>query len=142
MWLIFDSIEFNPNLVSRTGTKYGAWVLKGKRKGYNGEEDSPYEKKFFDNQATTIIEHGIPRPNCSIVQFFQKGVVPGDVVKIKFVRNGQRWDVESMEPLAKTAPTYEPLTESEVEKLKASQVAAVNFAEMQTSQRPPWVTSA
>lgn len=126
MWFQFETLAFEEGRVSRTGTKYNAWVLRGKRKGFSGEPDTPYEKVVFENTTGTVIEKGINRPDCSVLQFFQKAVKPGDIVKIKYVRNGQRWEFGTLEKLNDAAnPTYEPLTDEQVNNIKAAQAATV-----------------
>lgn len=111
MWFIFDSIEQRDDLKSRAGRTYSAYILKGERKGYGDEPNTPYEKVLFETSACTVIEHGQHRPNCSVVQFFQKAVNKGDTVIIKFVRGKapNMWDIESLENLQGNLPTYEPL---------------------------------
>ena len=44
MWFIFDSIELNHDLVSRAGRTFTGYVLKGERKGYDKDPNTPYEK--------------------------------------------------------------------------------------------------
>ena len=101
-----------------------------------------YEKILFDNTATTVIEKGIERPNCSIVQFFQKACSPGDIVIMKFVRRGgNMWDIASVEKLgeSRNLPTYEPLTEEQAKALKSQGVAGSEAALAATSGTPAWV---
>ena len=137
MWFQFDTLAFEEGRTSRTGTKYNAWVLRGKRKGFKGEPDTPYEKVVFENTTGTVIEKGINRPDCSVLQFFQKAVKPGDIVKIKYVRNGQRWEFGTLEKLNDAAnPTYEPLTDEQVSSIKAAQAAVVAPVE---NVVPSWV---
>lgn len=122
MWFQFEECVFEEGRTGRSGNKYNAWVLRGKRKGFQGEPDTPYEKVVFENTTGTVIEKGITRPDCSVLQFFQKAVHPGDIVKIKYVRNGQRWDFGTLEKLNEYAtPTYEPLTETQVAQIKQAQ---------------------
>lgn len=138
MWFQFESLSYEEGRTGKTGTKYNAWVMRGLKKGFGGDPDTPYEKVLFDNVASTIIEHGIARPNQSVLQFFQKAVAPGDIVKIKYVRNGTRWDFDTLEPLTKTVPTYEPLTPEQITQLQVS--AAVSPSTSSTSSvTPPWV---
>ena len=142
MWFIFDSIELKHDLVSRAGRTFTGYVLKGERKGYDKDPNTPYEKILFENTATTVIEKGIERPNCSIVQFFQKACSPGDIVIIKFVRRGgNMWDISSVEKLgeSKNLPTYEPLTEEQEKALKSQGVAGSEAALAATGGTPAWV---
>lgn len=142
MWFIFDSIELKNDLVSRAGRPFTGYVLKGERKGFNKEPNTPYEKILFDNTATTVIEKGIERPNCSIVQFFQKACSPGDIVIIKFVRRGgNMWDIASVEKLGERQdlPTYEPLTEEQEKALKSQGVAGSEATMAAISKVPAWV---
>lgn len=143
MWFIFESIEYKPNLIAKSGATYSAYVLKGEKKGFDKEPNTPYEKKIFDNTATTVIEKGIERPNCSVVQFFQKAVKPGDTVIVKFVRRGTTmWDIASLEKLEyrNDVPTYEPLTEEQASALKSNGIAGSEAYSIATSTTtPPWV---
>lgn len=113
MWVKFDNIEFKKGIVSKSGNTFDAWVATGTKQGFQDEPDKPWEKYFFDNQATTIVERGMLRPGCSIVQFLQKGVKPGDTISIKSERDGKFWRITSMENVANQKPTYEPLPEEE-----------------------------
>ena len=143
MWFIFDSIEHRTDLVARSGNTFSAYVLKGQRKGYDKEPDTPYEKKLFETSSCTVIEDGIERPNCSTVQFFQKACVPGDIVIIKFVRrNGSMWDISTVEKLSNSKsniPTYEPLTEEQKLALKSHGIEGSEAAQAATGTTPPWV---
>lgn len=142
MWFIFDSIELKHDLVSRAGRTFTGYVLKGERKGYDKDPNTPYEKILFENTATTVIEKGIERPNCSIVQFFQKACSPGDIVIMKFVRRGgNMWDIASVEKLdeSRNLPTYEPLTEEQEKALKSQGVEGSEAALAATGGTPAWV---
>lgn len=142
MWFIFDSIELKHDLVSRAGRTFTGYVLKGERKGYDKDPNTPYEKILFENTATTVIEKGIERPNCSIVQFFQKACSPGDIVIMKFVRRGgNMWDITSVEKLGESRdlPTYEPLTEEQEKALKSQGVEGSEAALAATGGTPAWV---
>ncbi len=134
MWYIHDKIEYRDDLVSkRTGSKYGAWVISGTKKGFQDTPDEPYERKFFDSSTATIIEKGVERPNLSVVQFFQKAVKPGDTIKIKYVRRGNGWDIDTMENISGQAPTYEPLPDDYVPP-KPEYVSPPQY----TTTTPPW----
>jgi len=115
-WITFESIEFNPKCVSKKGTTFAGYVMKGVKRGFDGAADEPYSKFFFDNSATTVIEKGIERPNVSIVQFLQKACASGDTLVFKNVRRGGKWELESVEnrTLTNTASDYEPLTDEEL----------------------------
>lgn len=142
MWFIFDSIELKHDLVSRAGRTFTGYVLKGERKGYDKDPNTPYEKILFENTATTVIEKGIERPNCSIVQFFQKACSPGDIVIMKFVRRGgNMWDIASVEKLGESRdlPTYEPLTEEQEKALKSQGVEGSEATLAATGGTPAWV---
>lgn len=142
MWFIFDSIELKHDLVSRAGRTFTGYVLKGERKGYDKDPNTPYEKILFENTATTVIEKGVERPNCSVVQFFQKAVSPGDIVILKFSRKGgNMWDIASVEKLGGSTelPTYEPLTEEQAQALKSQGVADSEAALAAASETPAWV---
>ena len=129
-WIIFDSIDFEQNRKSKAGKPYDCYVLRGIKKGFDGAADEPYEKIFFENSATSIIEKGVVRPNVSIVQFLQKGCNPGDTISIKNVRRSGRWELESIEnkTAAKsgTAADYEPLTNEQLEQLRSMQMPAMS----------------
>lgn len=135
MWLIFDSIELQSGLKSkRTGATYDAYVIKGEKKGFQDEPNTPYEKKVFPDSSATIIEQGIERPNLGIVPFFQKAVAKGDTVIIKFRRTAGGWDIESLENLHRKAPDYQPLSQEEIAAHSAAQQATASPA-----MTPPWV---
>lgn len=142
MWFIFDSIELKHDLVARSGRTFSGYVLSGERKGYDKEPNTPYQKIVFENTATTVIEKGIERPNCSVVQFFQKACNPGDIVIIKFSRRGgNMWDIASLEKLgeSKDLPSYEPLTEEQAQALKSQGVEGSEAAYAATATTPAWV---
>ena len=115
-WITFDSIEFKDNLVSKAGTPFSAYILKGTKRGFAGEEDKPFEKILFEGRPVTVIEQGIARPGISVVQFFQKACKPGDLVIMKSIRKGTRWELESVEKgrTSGGAADYVPLTEEHV----------------------------
>ena len=83
MWFVFDNIEHRNDLKGQSGRIYSAYVVTGTRRGFNGDPDMPYQKVLFPNQSCTIIEHGIPRPGMSIVQFFEKAVTPGETLPLR-----------------------------------------------------------
>lgn len=112
MWVEFDKIEYQKGIMSQKGTVYDGYVATGTKRGYQGEPDAPWRKIFFDTQATTIIERGLNRPGCSIVEFLQKGVKHGDTLCIRSEREGAFWRIISMENIAGSKPTYEPLPDS------------------------------
>lgn len=127
MWLTFDSITQHFDLVSRAGNTYAGWILKGTKKGFQGEEDEEFEKTFFDSSTTTVIEKGQLRPNCSVVQFFQKAVKQGDTVNMKYEREGKFWRLATVENISKKVPTYEPLPDNTVPSESMEEVT------------PPWM---
>jgi hypothetical protein len=138
MWITFDSIEYNPKCTSRNGKTFAGWVAKGTKKGFDDEPDSPWEKVFFDNNATTIIERGISRPGCSIVEFLQKACKKGDTLVIRNERDGKFWRVVSMQNISMDKPSYTPLTEAEVATMQASQATEVaHDALKQSAQATP-----
>lgn len=117
-WIVYEGLEYETDRVSKAGKKYDCYVMKGTKKLYpDGEE--PYAKVFFDNSSTTIIEKGVARPNISVVQFLQKGCNPGDLLVIKNVRRGGKWELESIENRTTnrgggTVNDYEPLSKEEL----------------------------
>lgn len=130
MWIVFDSITRHDDLVSsKTGNTYTGYVLKGTKKGFQGEPDAPYEKVFFDTQATTVIEKGVSRPGKSVVQFFQKACKPGDTIIIKNERDGKNWRIVSVENIAGKVPTYEPLPDEYDGSEPVKDVLPPNFGE-------------
>jgi hypothetical protein len=128
-WITFESIEHEKDRVSKTGKKYDCYVLHGTKKGYNGAPDEAYEKIFFDNSATCIIEKGVSRPNISVVQFLQKGVNPGDMLVIKNTKRQGRWELDSIENLTTSrggsASDYAPITPEELNKLQGMQMQTI-----------------
>lgn len=148
MWITFNSIEYNPNLVSpKTGKQYAGYIVKGMKQGYPfGSPDVPWQRTFFDTSTCTVIEQGINRPDKSIVQFFQKAVKPGDKVEIKSEKNGAFWDIVSIENITnkgREVPTYEPLSPEEIARLKqAGEQVTINSAppvESEANDLPPWL---
>lgn len=125
-WITFEELTYETDRVGKSGKKYDCYLMKGIKKGYDGTPDEPYEKVFFENSATTVIEKGVARPNISIVQFLQKGVNPGDMIAIKNVRKQGKWEIESIEN--KTASKggfvvdYEPLSDAEAMQLQSQQM--------------------
>lgn len=124
MWFVFDNIEHRNDLKGQSGRTYSAYVVTGTRRGFNGDPDMPYQKVLFPNQSCTIIERGIPRPGMSIVQFFEKAVTPGETLSIKSERDGKFWKWDTISKMEETLPTYEPLTEEEIQKYRQSQANA------------------
>lgn len=120
MWFVFDNIEHRNDLKGQSGRTYSAYVVTGTRRGFNGEPDMPYQKVLFPNQSCTIIERGIPRPGMSIVQFFEKAVTPGETLSIKSERDGKFWKWDTISKMEETLPTYEPLTEEEIQRYRQS----------------------
>lgn len=142
MWFVFNNIELKHDLVSRAGKTFTGYVLNGEKKGYNGEPNTPYQKILFENTVATVIEQGIERPNCSVVQFFQKACRPGDIVIMKFSRRGgNMWDIASVEKLSNSSelPTYEPLTAEQVQALKSHGVVGSEASYAATGATPAWV---
>jgi len=141
MWIKFDSIEFKKGLTAKSGRKYDAWLMKGMKKGFNDEPDTPYEKTFFDNTTTSVVEKGVTRPGISIVSFLRNGCEPGDTLALSFSKSGTRrnLDVETIRNITKDrtsggAAEYTPLSDSE-----ASNVAFVRDNQnMSGSETPPW----
>lgn len=141
MWFKFESIEFKKGLKAKSGRLYDAWVLKGMKKGFDNEPDTPYEKTFFDNTTTSVIEKGVTRPNISIVSFFRDGCEPGDMIVLQYTKSGPRrnLDVESVRNLTKdgntnTAQKYTPLPEQEAEDVKYVR----DNQNVRGSETPPW----
>lgn len=120
MWFVFDNIEHRNDLQGQSGKKYSGYVVTGTKRGYDGAPDVPYQKILFENQSCTVIERGIPRPGVSIVQFFQKGVKPGDLLVIKNERDGRFWKWDTITKRDESIPTYEPLTEEEIQNYSKS----------------------
>lgn len=115
-WITFKEIEFKDDLVSKAGNPYAAYVLTGTKRGFAGDKDEPFEKILFEGQPVTVIEKGIRRPGISVVQFFQKACKPGDLVIMRSVRKGTRWELESVElgRNSSGAADYVPLTEEQI----------------------------
>lgn len=113
MIFLFDSVEQIKDRVSRQGKRYDCWVVKGKKKGFDGAPDLPYEKTIFETDTITVIEQGITRPGCSLLQFLQKACVPGDSLTVVSERDGKFWRWASIQKYtgkgSKPIPTYEPL---------------------------------
>ena len=127
-WIIYEGLDFETGRTGKSGKKYDCYVMRGIKKGFPPEPDAPYEKVFFENSATTIIEKGVARPNVSIVSFLQKGCKPGDMISINNVRKQGRWEVESIEnkttSKGKTAVDYTPLGDDELATLRDQQMPA------------------
>lgn len=123
MWFRFESIDEKHDLIGQSGKPYSGFVVSGVKLGYQDTPDQPYQKVLFSNQACTIIEHGITRPGMSIVQFFQKAAKPGDVFDIKSEREGKFWKWISISKREDNNPTYEPLTDEQVNQYKMAQAA-------------------
>lgn len=141
MWIKFESIEFKKGLKAKSGRLYDAWVFKGMKKGFENEPDTPYEKTFFDNTTTSVIEKGVTRPNISIVSFLQHGCEPGDMLVVQFAKSGPRrnLDVESIRNLTKdnstnTAQKYVPLPDNDANDVKFVR----DNQRVQGSETPPW----
>lgn len=113
MILIFDKIKEMPDQISKSGTRYDCWRLYGKKKGFNNGPDMPYEKTVFESDTITVIEQGITRPGCSLLQFLQKACKSGDSLTIKSEQEGRYWRWCSIEKYLgqrnREVPTYEPL---------------------------------
>lgn len=142
MWLKFDSIEFKKGLTAKSGRKYDAWLLKGMKKGFNDEPDTPYEKTFFDNTTVSVIEKGVTRPGISIVSFLRNGCEPGDTLALQFSKQGVRrnLDVETIRNITKdsssgTAQKYVPLPDDDAEDIKYVK----NNQYVSGSETPPWI---
>lgn len=123
MWFRFESIDEKHNLVGQSGKSYSGFVVSGVKLGYQDSPDQPYQKVLFPNQACTVIERGITRPGVSVVQFFQKAAKPGDVFDIKSEREGKFWKWISIAKREDNNPTYEPLTDEQVNQYKMAQAA-------------------
>lgn len=111
MYLIFDKLEEKKNQIGRSGKPFDCFIVHGKRKGFQDAPDTPYTKTIFDTSTVTVVEKGINRPGCSLLQYFQKAVKPGDVLKIVSERDGKFWRWASITKWGegRTLPTYEPL---------------------------------
>lgn len=128
MWVKFDKIEYKDDLKSkRTGNTYSAYVVSGTKMGYKEAPDEPWQKVFFDNSSTTIIEKGVARPNMSIVGFFTHGLKEGDRIEIKNERIGSNWEIQYIKKMDEI-PTYVPLTEEEAARIAAEQNAPTRTA--------------
>ena len=142
MWVKFDSIEFQKGLTAKSGRKYDAWVFKGMKKGFNDEPDTPYEKTFFDNTTTSVIEKGVTRPGIGIVSFLRNGCEPGDTLAIQFTKSGPRrnLDVETIRNITKDrtvggAQEYTPLPDTDADDIQYVK----NNQYVTGSETPPWV---
>lgn len=142
MWFKFESIEFKKGLKAKSGRLYDAWVLKGMKKGFDNEPDTPYEKTFFDNTTTSVIEKGVTRPGISIVSFFRNGCEPGDMIVLQYIKSGPRrnLDVESVRNLTKDGNTnsaleYKPLPDTDAQDVK---YVRDNQHNVHGSETPPW----
>ena len=114
MILIFESIEEKKDMVSREGKRYDCWHLKGKKRGFEGAPDLPYSRTIFPTDTITVIEQGITRPGCSLLQFLQKACNPGDSLTVKSEKDGKYWrwaSITKFIPGGRPLPTYEPLPE-------------------------------
>jgi len=115
MILVFESIEEVKDKISRQGKRYDCWIVRGKKKGFEGAPDMPYEKTIFPTDTITVLEQGISRPGCSLLQFLQKACKPGDSLTIKSERDGKFWrwaniqKYEGRGGFGGDLPTYEPL---------------------------------
>lgn len=121
-WITFERLEYDPAMVSRTtGKTYAGYRLQGIKRGYGNMPDAPYEKVLFDNTTATVIEKGVKRPGMSVIEFIKKAVQPGDTIDMKQQRRGQFWEITTIENITNKTPTYEPLSDSEAERLRLSQ---------------------
>lgn len=140
-WITFNSIELEKDRVSKTGKKYDCYVMRGTKKGFPPAEDEPYEKIFFDNSTAPILERGVLRPGISIVSFLQHGCKPGDMIKIKNVRRGATWEIESIENMTTSkggaAKEYTPMTDEEADEAYAQQMPAMTDATRPQAPRTP-----
>lgn len=109
MWFQFSSIT-EREFESKQGKPYTAFELVGIKKGWKTDPDSEWSRKIFKNDAVTVIEKGVKRPNISLVSYFQKAVKPGAMVKIVQERNGQFWDIVSVEDISEGASSPEEYT--------------------------------
>lgn len=118
MWVEFDSVMFEPNLVSKKGKPYSAWVMKGTKKIYGDAPDEEYRRIFFDNSTVTILEKGVSRPNINVVSYL-KHLKKGEVIEMKFVRAGDAQELDTIQKIADKSDTgveYTPLSDSEAER--------------------------
>ena len=143
MWLKYEGIEIKRGLTAKSGKKYDAWVLKGQRKGFDGAPDTPYEKTFFDNTTTTVVEKGVNRPGIGIVSFFRNGCDVGDTIIMTYSKTGPRrnLDVETIRNLTKdgqssSAIEYTPLDERDAEDVN---FVRANQNAVGSEETPPWV---
>jgi hypothetical protein len=127
MWIEFKSCNFE-ELISKKGTPYSAYALRGTKRGYRGAPDEEYVRPIFENTAITIIEKGIARPGMSAVQFLQKAVKVGDLIELKFDRSKTPPELVSIQNKSTDTPVYEPLTEEEAMRLAAQQQEAATHA--------------
>ena len=113
MIFLYDSVTQVKDRISKQGKRYDCWVVKGSKKGFDGSPDLPYEKTIFETDTITVIERGINRPGCSLLQFLQKACKQGDSLTIVSERDGKFWRWASIQKYEgrtnRPLPTYEPL---------------------------------
>lgn len=123
MWLNFSGVEYKTDLKNRDGKQYSGWVITGTRRGFDGAEDTDWSRVIFENTPVTVIEQGIHRAGQSLLQFLQKACQPGDLLVIKSVRKGTRWEIATIENRSiNNKLEYNPLTTEERAKLLAQAV--------------------
>lgn len=98
MWLIFENIEHRSDLVSNKGNKYSANLMTATKKGWDGAEDEPYSKPFFDDAFCTVISrNGAREAEMNAVEFFE-ACEPGDTVVMKQKQEGaNKWKLVSLQ---------------------------------------------
>lgn len=138
MWLIFNELEERKGMMSKAGKPFDAFIVKGMKKGFNDEPDTPYEKVIFDTSTVAVTEKGIYRDNLSLLQYFQKQAKPGDSFFIKSERDGKFWRWAHIEKVGDRAPkpTYEPLTDADVSAITNAKVSVQ--ANVAASESNPW----
>ena len=140
-WITFNSIEFDKDRVSKAGKKYDCYVLRGTKKGFSPAEDEPYEKIFFENSTAPILEKGVLRQGISIVSWLTNAVKPGDMIKIKNVRRGANWEIESLENITTSkggnAKEYTEMSDDEVAEAHSRQMPAMTDATRPQAPRTP-----
>ena len=112
MWFKFGNIE-ERTFESKDGKEYQAFELTGIKQGWQNNPDTEWSRKIFRNQATTVIENGVERPGISIVSFFQNAVEPGALIDVKQVKNGNFYDIVSVQDITNGASgpaEYTPMT--------------------------------
>lgn len=94
MWFIYESLTHRNDLESRKGDKYSAYVLEATKKVYKGD-DEPYSKIIFENTFVKIIDRK-GETEMVVNEFFDM-CQPGDLIDMKSEKNGDFWNIVSLE---------------------------------------------